>query len=60
MALVTQYVVKVGNVHSTSYKKEHPTVATRQSTSVIKVSGQMHSDAFKRRLLFSFTVIILV
>ena len=30
----------------------------RQSASFIKVSGQMLSDAFKRRLAFSFTVII--
>ena len=33
-------------------------VATRRSTSVIKVNGRMHSDEFKRRLDFSFTVII--
>ena len=32
-------------------------VATRQSASVIKVSVRMHSDAFKRRLAFSFIVI---
>ena len=31
----------------------------QRSTSIIKVSGQIHSDAFKRRLAFSFTVIIL-
>ena len=31
----------------------------QDSTSVIKVSGQMCSDAFKRRLAFSFTLIIL-
>ena len=31
-------------------------VATRQSASVIKVSGQMHSNAFKSRLAFGFTV----
>ena len=31
----------------------------RQSTSVIKLSRQMRSDSFKRRLAFSFTVIIL-
>ena len=30
----------------------------RQSPSFIKVSGQMHNNAFKRRLAFSFTVII--
>ena len=33
-------------------------VATRWSILVIKVSGRMHSDEFKRRLGFSFTVII--
>ena len=33
-------------------------IATRWSTSVIKVSGQMRSDEFKTRLGFSFTVII--
>ena len=32
-------------------------VATRQSASVIKVSEQMHSDKFKRRL--GFTVMLL-
>ena len=37
----------------------YTTVATRQSSLVIKVNGQMHTDAFKRRLAFSFTVIIL-
>ena len=34
-------------------------VATRRSTSFIKVSGQMHNDKFKRRLGFSFTLIVL-
>ena len=34
-------------------------VAARQSASIIKVSGQKHSNEFKRRLFFSFTVIIL-
>ena len=33
-------------------------VATRWSATVIKVSGWMHSDDFKRRQDFSFTVII--
>ena len=31
----------------------------RQSISFIKVSEQMHSNVFKRRLAFSFTVTIL-
>ena len=35
------------------------TIIERRSSLVIKVSGQMHSNAFKRRLAFSFTVIIL-
>ena len=30
----------------------------RRSTSFIKVSGQMHNDAFKRRLAFSLAVVI--
>ena len=30
----------------------------RQNASFIKVSGRMRSDAFKRSLAFSFTVII--
>ena len=34
-------------------------VATRWSTSFIKVSGRMRSDEFKRKLGFSFTVIVL-
>ena len=36
----------------------HLVVATRRSTSAIKVSGRMRSDEFKRTLGFSFTVII--
>ena len=31
-----------------------------QSVSVIKVSGRMRSDVFKRKLAFGFTVIISV
>ena len=38
--------------------KEHPTVATRWGASIMKVSGWIHSDTFKRRLAFSFTVMI--
>ena len=34
-----------------------PTLITRWSTSVIKVRGYIHSNAFKTRLGFSFTVI---
>ena len=39
----------------TNYKR----TTRKRSTSLIKVSRQMHSDAFKRRHVFSFTVIIL-
>ena len=39
--------------------KVMPTVATRQRASIIKVSGLMHSDTFKRSLGLNFTVIIL-
>ena len=34
--------------------------SNNREPSVIKVSEQMHSNAFKRRLTFSFTVILLV
>ena len=46
--------------HCTIHKRKcinYLAVAIRQSTSVIKVSGQMRSDKFKRRLGFSFTLI---
>ena len=39
-------------------QKDYQTVTTSWSFSVIKVNGQMHTDAFKRKLGFSFTVII--
>ena len=62
MAPVTQHVVNAyqedyGNVVLAA--KITLKVATRQSALVIKVSGQMCSNAFKRRLPFSFTIIIL-
>ena len=38
--------------------KDYQVVLTRQSILIIKVSGPMRSDVFKRRLYFSFTVII--
>ena len=38
-------------------QKEHLTVATRWSASVIMVIELMHSNTFKRKLAFSFTVI---
>ena len=40
-------------------QKGYQAIPTSQSVSIIKVSRQMHSDEFKRRLCFSFTVIIL-
>ena len=45
---VTQYYLQ----------KDYQTVITSRRDSVIKVSGLMHSDAFKGRLGFSSTVII--
>ena len=38
--------------------KELPSSTNKSQLSFIKVSGQMHSDAFKIRLDFHFTVII--
>ena len=66
MALVTQCIMnarhRYWSWHSTSHRRRYINylvVATRWSTSVIKVSGQMCSDKFKRWLGFSFTVIVL-
>ena len=39
-------------------QKERLTAATRCMASVIKMSGQMHSNTYKRRLAISLTVII--
>ena len=64
MALVTQHIVsaskenKVYSTLTTDGGVFYLTVATRSSALVIKVSVRKHSDAFKRRLGFSFTVII--
>ena len=65
VALVTQRVLhsrkKCQSWHCTSHRRRHINyiaVATRRSASVIKVSGWMRIDEFKRRLGFSFTVII--
>ena len=41
------------------YLQNYQAVATIQSILFIKVSGQICSDAFKSRLAFGFTVIIL-
>ena len=43
--------------HGTGYRRNTKQQQQERSTSVIKVSGQIHSDAFKRRLVFSFTVL---
>ena len=59
VALVTQHVV---HARQRCHKRRHINylaVATRWSTLVIKVSEQMHSNEFKRRLDFSFTVMVL-
>ena len=52
MALVAQHIMN-------TCQKDYKAVATRWSASVIRVSGQIFSNAFKRGLAFSFTVIIL-
>ena len=59
IALVTQHIVNTSQEdegNTVLAIEGTPTVTTRQSASVIKVSG--HNDVFKRRLVFSFTVII--
>ena len=65
-ALVTQLVMharqRCRSWHRTIHRRRHINylmVATRWSTSFIKVSGRMCSDEFKRTLGFSFTVIVL-
>ena len=40
-------------------QKDYQGVPASRNVSIIKVSGQMHSNTFKRRLGFHFTVIIL-
>ena len=65
MVLVTLHIVNAwlrrqSWCPTTSHRKRcfnYLAVATRQSASFTKVSGQMHSNAFKRRLAFGFTVI---
>ena len=58
MAISTQHVVNAcqrrPRWRGTSHKR-----TTRKTKHFIKVNGWMRSDAFKRRLTFSFTVIIL-
>ena len=65
VVLVTQLIVhakqRCPSWCRTSHRRRrinYLAVATRWSASIIKVSGRMHSDKFKRRLGFSFTVII--
>ena len=62
LALVTLHIL---NLYQEDYgttvlaTKDYPTIATRRNTSVIKVSRQVHNGALKRRLTFSFTLLIL-
>ena len=50
---------KKGQVIRYLLQKDYQAAPTSRSISVIKVSGQMRSDTFIRRLGFSFTVIFL-
>ena len=66
LALVTQCIMQTKrrcqSLHHTSHRRSsinYLVVVTRRSPSVIKVSGRMRSDKFKRSLGFSFTVMIL-
>ena len=66
MALVTQCVMhtrqRCWSWHCTIHRRRlinYLAVATTWSASVIKMSGQIHSNEFKRRLGFSFTIMIL-
>ena len=66
MTLVTQCIMharqRYWSWHCTSHRRRcinYLVVATRWSALVIKMSGRMHSDEFKRCLGFSFTVIVL-
>ena len=65
VALVTQCIVharlRCWSWHHTSHRRRrinYLVVATRWSTLVIKVIGQMRNNEFNRRLVFNFTVII--
>ena len=59
--LLTQHIMDAyQRQHGTSYRRrsfKYSTVAIRQNISVIKVSEHTRSNAFKRRLGFSFLVI---
>ena len=52
-----EYLLKKTKLPPHQPQTHKPTLITRWSTSVIKVRGYMHSNAFKTRLGFSFTVI---
>ena len=56
VAILTQHVMNACQSYAVLATKRLP---ERQSASFIKISGQMCSDAFKRRPAFSFTVTIL-
>ena len=53
-----EHLTKKTKVMWYKLQKEHLTVATWRSTLIVKVSRQMHSNVFKRKLAFSLTVII--
>ena len=55
VAILTQLVVNACQGDVVLAEKG---LSKRQSTSFIKVSGRMRNDTFKRRLTFSFTVVI--
>ena len=52
-----EHLPKKTKVTQNYLQKDYPKDRAWLSALVIKVSGQMRSDAFKRRLTFSFTVI---
>ena len=55
MAILTEHVVNACQGDAVLATKGLP---ERRSASFIKVSGRMRNDTFKRRLTFSFTVVI--
>ena len=55
MAILTQLVVNACQDNAVLAAKGLP---ERQSALFIKVSGRMRNNTFKRRLTFSFTVVI--
>ena len=59
MAILTQHIMKVCQRKLSDEVLAKKRLSERWSTSFVKVSGWMRADKFKRRLAFSFTVIIL-